>query len=126
MGLRVFCPECAAPRTAPEVGARVRCRVCDRVFRAGTRVERRPRSVDPSRREKPDGSRTFLIVLGGIAVLVFGLVMGGGLAAWFVLTREAVRQDREDREMMEEVEDPGPPPPLVAPAHPDPLDDPDP
>ena len=111
MPLRVYCPDCAAPLTAPAVGARVTCRVCDRVFRAGTRVGRRDRHEDPTRQEAPDGSRPLLIVLGGIAVLMFGLVLGCGLAGWFFLMRQPACPPPDDEIIMED--DEGPPPVLV-------------
>src|SRR5436305_13339179 len=89
MALRVFCPDCHAPRTAPGPGARVRCRNFDRVFRAGTRAERRPwRDEDDDPPETTGGgAQKLMLVLAGVAVLVFGLAIGGGLGAWWMLNR---------------------------------------
>ena len=48
-------PRPAPPRGPPRrSGARVRCRNCDRVFRAGTRVERRPARDDDDDEAPPD------------------------------------------------------------------------
>ena len=126
MPLRVYCPECNTPRTAPAVGARVRCRVCDRVFRAGTRAGRRDRDDDPTRQAEADhGSRTFVFALGAVGLVLLGLVLGCGLAGWFFLTREAACPDPPDEEMIEVEEDDGPPPVFhPGPVNPPPLDDP--
>src|SRR3954470_16878104 len=90
MPLRVYCPDCAAPRTAPAPGARVRCRNCERVFRAGTRVERRPARDDEDDAAPQDdspGPQKLLFVLGGVALVLVGLTIGGGLAAWYFVNR---------------------------------------
>jgi len=95
MSMRVYCPDCHAPRTAPEVGARVRCRNCDRVFRAGTRAERRP-LLDDDRPDQSTGARNLILVLAGVAVLVFGLAIGGGLGAWWMLNRPMAQEPADD------------------------------
>lgn len=111
MPLRVYCPECHAPRTVPRVGARVRCRNCDRIFRAGTRIEPGAHRAERDRAESSPGAQKLLIVLGGIAILVFGLTIGGGLAAWYVMTHPAHDPDEERFERDEELDQP---PPVVA------------
>jgi hypothetical protein len=83
MALRVYCPDCNAPRRVPAAGSRVRCRNCDRVFRAGTRVNRRDRRDDPVPDDGAASAQKFFLVLTGIALLTVGLVIGGGLVAWY-------------------------------------------
>src|SRR4051812_36509775 len=117
MPLRVYCPDCAAPRTAPAPGARVRCRNCDRVFRAGTRVGRRPVRDDEDDDEPRDelpGSRKLLFVLGGVALLLVGLTIGGGLAAWYFVNRLPDRPPADD-EVVEPDDPPFQQPPAVGP-----------
>jgi hypothetical protein len=114
MPLRVYCPDCHAPRTAPEFGARVRCRNCDRVFRAGTRAERRPWRDDDDRPDNSSGAQKLIIVLAGVAILVFGLAIGGGLGAWWMLNRPAAN-DPADDEVIEADEPPDMPPPAIGP-----------
>jgi hypothetical protein len=95
------------------------------VFRAGTRAERRRESVAPSRRERPDGSRPLLFVLGGIALLLVGLTLGGGMVGWFFLARQAACPPPDD-EMIEVEEDDGPPMIDPGPVNPGPPGDEDP
>src|SRR5262249_4241230 len=114
MAVRVYCPDCHAPRTAPEFGARVRCRNCDRVFRAGTRAVRRPVLDDPDEPEGVSASHKWLIVVGGVAILIFGLVIGGGLAAWFFMNKPPDREP-DDEEVIEMDEGPNGPRPAVDP-----------
>ena len=107
--MRVYCPDCAARRTVPDdwTGRRLRCRNCDRVFRAGTRAPRRPLLDEPDEPAGSSGVQKLLIVLGGVVVLAFGLVIGGGLGAWYMLNR---MPDREPDDDEVEVDDEGPPP----------------
>jgi hypothetical protein len=116
MPLRVYCPDCAAPRTAPAPGARVRCRNCDRVFRAGTRVERRPARDDADDDAPGDdspASRNLLFVLGGVALVLIGLTIGGGLAAWYFVNR--LPDPPPDDEVVEPDDPQFQPPPAVGP-----------
>jgi len=126
MALRVYCPDCHAPRTAPGPGARVRCRNCDRVFRAGTRAERRQRrDEDDDRPDNSSGAQKLIIVLAGVAVLVFGLAIGGGLGAWWMLNRPLAKEPDDD-EVIEIDEPPQMPPPAVGPGpmNPGPVENP--
>jgi rubredoxin len=119
MPVRVYCPDCHAARTAPEFGARIRCRNCDRVFRAGTRAGRR----DPHADRPPEdstGAQRLIIVLAGVAILVFGLAIGGGLGAWWMLNRPPAN-DPDDDEVIEANEPADMPPPAVGPMNPRPV-----
>lgn len=112
MPLRVYCPDCHAARTAPGPGARVRCRNCDRVFRAGTRAERRLRDDDdPS--DTSTGAQKLIFVLAGVAVLVFGLAIGGGLGAWWMMNRPLAKEPADDE--VTDVDEPPDMPPAAGP-----------
>jgi hypothetical protein len=121
MALRVYCPDCHAPRTAPGPGARVRCRNCDRVFRAGTRAERSERRFEDDSADRSGGAQKLIIVLAGIAILVFGLAIGGGLGAWWMLNRPLANEPADD-DAVEMDEPPELPPPAIGPGpmHPGP------
>jgi len=87
------------------------------VFRAGTRVERRPArddEDDAAPRDESPGSQKLLFVLGGVALVLVGLTIGGGLAAWYFVNR--LPDPPADDEVIE-ADDPQfqPPPPAVNP-----------
>jgi hypothetical protein len=89
MSLRVFCPDCNTRHNLPNHmdGRRIRCRRCDRPIRVGARNERGDREEGPE--IDPARQRTITwIVVGGVALL-FGLVMCGGLVAWYVQFKHA-------------------------------------
>ena len=104
--MRVYCPDCAAPRQVPDdmVGRRLRCRNCDRVFRVGARNEPSRREPEPDDID-PGRHRTAAWVIACAILLIVGLVVGGGLTAWYFLTHgpEPAEVDEPDPD------DPGPP-----------------
>jgi hypothetical protein len=83
------------------------------VFRAGTRAERRPGRDDDDRPADSSGAQKLIIVLAGIAILVFGLAIGGGLGAWWMLNRPAANEPADDE--IEVNEPPDMPPPAIGP-----------
>jgi hypothetical protein len=113
MPIRIYCPDCSGPVRAPGHGARVRCRNCDRVFRAGTRADRRPVLDEPDP-EDSSGAQKFLIILGGIVILLVGLGIGGGLVAWFFLNNPPARE-QPDEEVIDVNEPADEPPPDLGP-----------
>jgi hypothetical protein len=123
MPLRVYCPDCHAARTAPEFGARVRCRNCDRIFRAGTRAGRRERHAD-SPPDDSTGAQKLVIVLAGVAVLLFGLAIGGGLGAWWMLNRAPADGPADDEVIEADGPAEVPPPAAVGPMNPGPQGNP--
>jgi hypothetical protein len=98
------------------------------VFRAGTRVGRRParddQDDDEPQGELP-GSRKLLFVLGGVALVLVGLTIGGGLAAWYFVNRLSDRP--ADDEVIEPDDPPFAPPPAMGPppVNPGPVPPPD-
>jgi hypothetical protein len=93
-------------------GVRITCRNCDRVFRAGTRAERRNRRDDSVPEDGAAGVQKLLFVVAGVALLVAGLVMGGAVAAWYFANR-VPPQAAADNDEIEVDEPPQPNPALV-------------
>jgi predicted Zn finger-like uncharacterized protein len=85
--MRVYCPDCNTPRTVSDdrVGRRVRCRNCDRPFRAGARNEPLQREHEPDDIDL-DRQRAAAWVVGSAVLLLVGLIVGGGLTGWYFLT----------------------------------------
>jgi hypothetical protein len=96
------------------------------VFRAGTRAERRPwRDDDDDRPDNSGGAQKLIIVLAGVAILVFGLAIGGGLGAWWMLNRPPANDPGDDDEIEVNAPPDMPPPPIgPGPMNPGPVENP--